>query len=315
MQIYVHNVLKEDEKEIVLSCCPGDVCWFSERSSSESERRNALAASDVAFGYCPVDWLRQATRLKWLQLSGVGFDQYLQLAAGTSPPFTLTNMRGVFTDCVVETCLGGVLAFNRGIKRLNELQLAKSWEKDEIRKQLRTLRGSKVIVLGTGSIGGQFGALARALGAEVTFYGRRCPPADICGTSALDSALPHMDVVAAFLPDTPETRDLFGSRRIGLMKNDAIFVNAGRGTLVDEAALIAALDSGRLRAAVLDVTREEPLQVSSPLWSHEKILLTQHTAGGHRDEQRIAVEHFVRNIERFKSGQQLANIVDWSKGY
>lgn len=299
----------------MLSRCRGDDCWFSGRSSSESERRQALVSSDVAFGYCPVDWLREAARLKWVQLSGVGFDQYLPLAAGGSPPFTLTNLRGVFTDCVAETCLGGVLAFNRGIKRLSERQLAHSWEKDAIRTQLRTLRGSKVLVLGTGSIGRQFGTLARALGADVTFYGRKCPPADICGTRALDSALPQMDVVAAFLPDTPETRDLFGGGRIGLLKNEAIFVSAGRGTLVDEVALLAALDAGQLRAAVLDVTRVEPLPLTSALWSNDKVLLTQHTAGGHREEQRIAVAHFGGNIERFKSGQQLANTVDWRRGY
>lgn len=315
MRIYVHNVLQKEEREIVLSRCQGDDCWFSSHSNSEAERRQALASSDIAFGYCPVDWLREASRLKWLQLSGVGFDQYLPLAAGGSPPFALTNLRGVFTDCVAETSLAGVLAFNRGIKQLCEKQIARSWEKDAIRTQLRTLRGSSVLVLGTGSVGRQFGAWSRALGADVTFYGRSCPPADICGMEALDAALPQMNVVASFLPDTAETRHLFGRGRIGLLNKEAIFVNAGRGTLLDEAALLGALDAGQLRGAVLDVTRDEPLPPTSALWSNDKVLLTQHTAGGRRDEQRISVVHFAENVERFKNGQPLANSVDWHKGY
>jgi phosphoglycerate dehydrogenase-like enzyme len=315
MRIYVHDVLREGEREMLRASCPEDDCWFAGQTSSEGERREALAASEIAFGYCPHDWLREAPRLQWMQLPGVGFDQYLPLAQGGQPPFLMTNLRGVFKDCVAESCLAGVLAFNRGIKRLSERQVARSWEKDAIRPQLRTVRGSRVLVLGTGAIGRQFGALMAGLGAEVTFFGRSCPPADISGTQALDSALPRMQVVAAFLPDTAETRDLFGRERIGLLNKEAVFVNAGRGSLVDEAALVTALDAEQFRGAVLDVTREEPLPLSSALWSNGKVLLTQHTAGGHRDELRIAIEHFVGNRARFKNGQQLVNLVDWRKGY
>jgi len=315
MRIYVHNVLGKSERDFLCSFCEGDDCWFSGVSGNETERPGALHASEVAFGYCPVDWLRDASGLKWMQVPGVGFDQYLPLAAGGTPPFAITNMRGVFKDCVAETCLGGILALNRGIKKLSERQLAHSWDKDAIRPHLRTLRGARVLVLGTGAIGKQFGALVEGLGAVVKFYGRNCPPADIAGEDSLDSVLPDMDVVAAFLPDTPHTGNLFDEKRIALLGKEALLVNAGRGSLVNEDALLAALDAGRLRGAVLDVTREEPLPTSSALWSNDKVLLTQHTAGGHRDELRIAIACFGDNLERFRNGLALTNSVDWKKGY
>jgi glyoxylate/hydroxypyruvate reductase len=315
MQIYIHDVLGESDRDFLYNFCEGDDCWFSRASASEAERRGALHASEVAFGYCPVDWLHDASDLQWMQVPGVGFDQYLPLAAGGTPPFAITNMRGVFKDCVAETCLGGILALNRGIKKLSEWQVTQSWEKDALRPHLRTLRGARVLVLGTGAIGKQFGALVEGLGAEVTYFGKNCPPADIAGEESLDSVLPDMDVVAAFLPDTPRTRNLFDGKRIALLGKEALFVNAGRGSLVNEDALLVALDGGRLRGAVLDVTREEPLPVSSALWSNDKVLLTQHTAGGHRDELHLAIAYFGENLERFRNGLALTNSVDWQKGY
>jgi phosphoglycerate dehydrogenase-like enzyme len=131
----------------------------------------------------------------------------------------------------------------------------------------------------------------------------------------LDRALPEADIVVGCLPDTPDTRGLLDRRRLGLLPAHAVLVNVGRGSLVDEAALTEALLQGRVGGAVLDVTREEPIPPSHPLWSCPRTLLLQHTGGGYGEELLDKARLFLTNLAAFESGAPLRNVANLARGY
>jgi phosphoglycerate dehydrogenase-like enzyme len=138
---------------------------------------------------------------------------------------------------------------------------------------------------------------------------------DLNTPAELDQALPHADIVCAALPDLPETNGLINKERVDRFKPGAIFTNVGRGSLVDEPALIAALHAGRLGGAVLDVTCREPLPPDDPLWGSPRTILTQHTAGGWTTVVLRRLSVFGENLARYRAGKPLHNVVDWKRGY
>ena len=131
----------------------------------------------------------------------------------------------------------------------------------------------------------------------------------------LPDELPFADVVVVAAPDTTGTVRLIGQRELALMKDDAVFVNVSRGSLVDEAALVRALETGRLRGAALDVFEHEPLAAQSPLWARQDVLVTPHVSGFHKDHWDIVVGTFTENLRRFSAGEPLVNRVDKKAGY
>ena len=131
----------------------------------------------------------------------------------------------------------------------------------------------------------------------------------------LHDELPEADVVVLAAPQTPATVHLIGARELALMKPDAVLVNVSRGKLVDEAALVRALETGRLRGAALDVFEHEPLAPESPLWTREDVLITPHVSGFHARYWEDATDLFGENLRRFVSGEPLINVVDKKAGY
>ena len=280
---------------------------------TESENRNACQAATLVLGNPPPQWLLEADKLRWVQLSSAGFSQYTELA-GRELPFIITNSAGLFGVPVAETALAGILALMRGIPQLIFDKERKQWEGAKLRPELATLTGKRVLVLGTGSIGGTFRKLLRGFNCAVESMGRH-DNADFQGLEALDIRLPKADVVVATLPDTAETRDMFDRDRIALLNNSCIFVNVGRGSLVDEAALLDRLQKGTLGGAVLDVTRNEPLAEDDPLWRAPRTILTQHSGGGAQEENRKIVDRFLENFALLKTGKSPEHRVDLERGY
>lgn len=174
----------------------------------------------------------------------------------------------------------------------------------------------RVAVLGLGSIGQRFAALFASLGYQVHGWARgpHGLPGVTCfhGRDQLGACLADCDYVVAVLPETAETRDLVDAGTLGLMKRGAYFINVGRGSLVVEADLVAALDSGQLSGAVLDVVRTEPLPPESPLWSHPRIMVTPHESGV---TPHGSLAHIAENYKRVLAGQPLINIADPGLGY
>ena len=270
----------------------------------------AFRRCEIAFGNPPPEWLAAAPELRWVQLESTGFGEYASLewiAAGRRPVFT--NLAGFFAEAVAETCLAGILALYRGMDTCASLKETKTWLGEALRPRLRTLAGRNVILFGFGAINRRMAELLQPFDCEIATFHSDWKAA------ILDDALANADIVVCAAPDAPGTRRVFDRARLSRMPGSALFVNVGRGSIVDEGALAGHLGEGRISGAVIDVTDEEPLAHDHPFWDCPNLILTQHTAGGTEDEIDRKLQVFVANLERFRSGRPLAGIVDFKKGY
>jgi phosphoglycerate dehydrogenase-like enzyme len=238
----------------------------------------------------------------------------------------MTNSRGISADTIAEHVLAVTLASFRKLPLALQSQTARTWAQDAILAlpPLRTIAGSEVLVVGLGSIGTATARRMSALGARVTatrrhpdgprpdFVQRVAAPADL-----LD-LLRSADVVVLAAPHTRETRRLIGLRELAAMRPDAILVNVSRGTLIDEAALIAALarrPQPAIAGAALDVFEDEPLPPESPLWDLPNVLITPHMAGFRPDHWDAVTTLFSENLRRFEADRPLLNVVNKQNGY
>ncbi|MEP0156249.1 glyoxylate/hydroxypyruvate reductase A [Pseudophaeobacter sp.] len=213
---------------------------------------------------------------------------------------------------IAQYCLAYVLQGQRNILAHAANQARASWESLEPKQNHKT----RVGVLGMGHIGGETAALMRDLGFEVHGWSRSAKDMEgvTChhGAAALEPMLGICDYICAILPSTGETRGLINAQTLAAMKPGATFINAGRGDLVDEAALIADLDRGHLGHAVLDVFCTEPLPEQDPLWAHPQVTITPHISGWHLGE---ALQDVVENFRRLGAGEDLLHAVDRQRGY
>ena len=316
MNVYIQIPLTDTQQKALLEKLFDETVWFASPEKLSEQDRKAFEEAEVAFGYCPPDWVGESKNLRWLQLQGVGFDPYLDLDWETlEERLKMTNLHGVFSQSVAETCVAGILAFTRGIKAAVELRPKHSWCKSDLRKEICSLAGAQVLVIGTGTIGRSIRTLLTGFGCEVRLYGQRPEVSDLTGLNALEKALSEVDIVCSVVPETSNTKELINADRLRLLSPHCLFVNAGRGSVVDEAALVVALQTRAIKGAVLDVTMTEPLPGNHPLWKCENVILTQHSAGGSNDEIERAVSFFLLNLERYRSGKPLLNPVNWARGY
>ena len=221
----------------------------------------------------------------------------------------MTNLAGMFADPAAETALAGILALGRAIDRLAVLQDRKIWTGDAIRAEMSLLTGARAVLFGRGAINRRVAELLAPFRCEITSFGRDW------ATAALDNAMGQADLIVCTVPDTPDTRNLFGADRFAAMKPGAIFCNMGRGSLVDEPALADALARGHLGGAVIDVTVEEPLPDDHPLWTTPNTILTQHSGGGTEGEVDLKIDWFLDNLQRYRNSQPLRAVVDFERGY
>lgn len=285
---------------------PDQLCPVAGQDSAEPPA--GFLASEIAFGDPPRRWVEAHPGLRWLQLDSVGIDEYLELDHDNSG-LVITNLSGFFADPVAETILGSILSLARGIDKCGQLKRDQHWRGGALRPELWLLRGRRVVLFGKGAIGGRLRQLLAPFGCEMAVFGSDWTDA------ALDRALANADIIVCAVPDTPRTRGAIDRRRIALIPRSAIFVNAGRGSLVDEKTLADALMGGQLAGAALDVTVDEPLPETHPFWSCPNLILTQHSAGGTRGEIREKIRFFSENLQRYRRGEKLANVVDFTRGH
>jgi phosphoglycerate dehydrogenase-like enzyme len=270
----------------------------------------ALAECDIAFGNPPATWLAETKKLHWIQLESVGFGEYTVLNwQDLGQRLSISNLAGFFSESVAESILAGILSHYRGVARLALLQDKNQWVGEALRPDLRTLHGAKVVLFGMGDINQRVAKLLAPFECSIVGFGRNWT------AETLDAALSNADITICTVPHTPETRGLFDRTRINKLKPGSLFVNAGRGSLVDEGALTDALESGALGGAVIDVTKDEPLPAGHRFWDCRNLLLTQHTGGGSSDEVDRKIDVFLANLGRLERGERPECLVDFHRGY
>ena len=289
---------------------------------SGDEALALIPEAEVAFSaQVARDQLRAAPRLRWIHspAAGVGGMLYPEMVAS---PVVITNSRGMAADAMAEHVMAVTLALFRQVPLAVRRQAERVWAQDEISALgHRRLEGAGVLVVGLGAIGRAVARRMAALGARVTGIRRRADAPPVAGVGVvhgpgeLHDALSHADVVVIAAPHTRETRGLIGAAELAATKPGAVLVNVSRGRLVDEAALVAALESGRLAGAALDVFAQEPLPAASPLWDMPHVLITPHTSGFRPDHWDAATELFADNLRRFERGEPLLNVVEKVHGY
>ncbi|MCH4053436.1 MAG: D-2-hydroxyacid dehydrogenase [Atopobiaceae bacterium] len=257
----------------------------------------------------------KAASLRWMHVAVTGVDGFCfpELLASD---VTLTNAAGIYDVPIGEYVLAACLGYERRAKRLMAQQAAHEW------KWLMgsTLAGKNALVLGPGHIGRRCGRLLRAVGANVGGIGtHRHEPDEVFDFVESVSELPERigwaDHIVITLPLTEGTRGLVGFSVLARCKPSAHLVNVGRGPIVDTAALVEALASGRLGGATLDVVAEEPLREDSLLWDMDDVVITPHLAGDVDGFEDSLVQQFVDNALRFVRGERLMNVVDKRVGY
>jgi phosphoglycerate dehydrogenase-like enzyme len=275
-----------------------------------------LAAADVAFGQPEASQCAAQPRLAWVHLATAGYTSFDEPAIRTAfagRGATLTTSSAVFAEPCAQHVLGFMLAGARQLPAaIVQGATERGWPKDRLRQASVLLRRQSVLLVGFGAIGRRLTELLAPFHLDVRAVRRRPRGDEPCPTfaeAALPELLPGADHVVNLLPASADTRHFFDARRLAVVKRGAIFYNIGRGTTVDQEALRAALDSGQLRAAFLDVTDPEPLPPAHPLWTTAGSVITPHSAGGHADEPARLCEHFLANLRRREAGQPLADRV------
>ena len=261
-----------------------------------------------------------APELKWMCCAFAGVEPFLVPGAFANPEALLTNASGAYGVTIAEHVVMVTLEIMRRQADYNRLVAAREWVRD---LPIRSIRGSRVTLLGAGDIGREAAIRLRAFGPKriiaVNRSGRDAGDMfdKTLSTSALDGVLPETDVLVMSLPGTAETAGIMDGRRLALMPKDAFLINVGRGSAIDEGALLALMQSGHLAGAALDVFEREPLPVDSPMWDCPRLLITTHIAGNMTLDYTVdrIVEMFLEDFGRYCAGMPLAHLVDREKGY
>jgi phosphoglycerate dehydrogenase-like enzyme len=283
---------------------------------------DAVADGRVLFNWtgskaCVGRILEVAPRLEWIHAMYAGLDRSL-FPALVASPIPLTNGSGVFSQSLGEFVMLGVLYFAKDVDRMMRAKAEHRWDvfdKVEIRKKT-------IGIVAHGDIGRAVAVRAKAMGMRVLAQ-RRNPATRsgdehvdrVYGVDGLHAMLPECDYVAVTAPLTHETTGMVGKREFELMKPNAVILNVGRGPVIDEAAMIEALRSKRIRGAALDVFSVEPLPAESPLWALDNVLLSSHCADHVENWVEDAVVFFVDQFSRWRRGEPLKNVVDKQAGY
>lgn len=275
-----------------------------------------LLAAEVAFGQPSREQVEQAPRLRWLQLSSAGyarFDHSGFRAHARERGLIVSNASSVFDDPCAQHVLAFMLAHVRRLPAaFEEQRTTRSWEGLRHRADARILREQTVLLLGFGSIARRMTELLAPFGVKVQAL-RRHPTGDenveIIGEEQLPTALASAAHVVNILPESAATSGFINAERLAQMQPGAVFYNIGRGTTVEQPALIEALKSGHLTAAYLDVTDPEPLPPDHPLWRAPRCFITPHIGGGHQEEHLDLARHFAANFARFQAGEPLRDRV------
>jgi glyoxylate/hydroxypyruvate reductase A len=288
---------------------------------AEQERWKAiLAGAEVTFDF---DWGSPETipercpRLRLIQATSAGIGGFMTRTGLDRSEVEVCTAAGTHAVPLAEFALLGALYFVKGMPTLTAWKARHHWELHAT----HLLAGRRALVVGLGGIGRRVAEGFAALGVEVWGLARRTPRETPAGVTRmitredLHAALPDVDVLVVASPLTEHTHHLIGADELAALPAHAVVVNVGRGPVIDEAALTAALTEGRLAGACLDVFEEEPLSEDSPLWDLENVIISPHSASTIAEENEVLVELFIDNLTRYLDGRPRRNVYDRAAGY
>jgi D-2-hydroxyacid dehydrogenase (NADP+) len=288
------------------------------RAVAEQQSAEYLDPAEVLIGWArlPREALARARKLRWIQTAGAGMDR---LNPDDYRHLTLTNASGVAAVAMAEYVIGVILMFAKDFPGMLRRQQARQWDRHA---EAIEVEGKTCGIVGMGAIGAETARRARALGMRVIATRRSVATRttdDLAHELLPATDLPYLlsasDYVVVAAPLTPETRGMIGAAELRQMKRSAVLINVGRGAILDEQAVIAALRDGVIAGAGLDVFEQEPLPTDSPLWGMENVVVTPHFSAGSERYAERAADIICDNLRRYLDGRPLRNLVDLDLGY
>ncbi|MSU50351.1 MAG: D-2-hydroxyacid dehydrogenase [Opitutus sp.] len=320
MIIWCNAKFSDSDTQLLVEGTRGHTLVFSENASASvlaaGTHDPLLAGADVAFGQPDAAQCLATPGLRWVEVTTAGYTRY------DTPEFReafhargarFSNVSDVFADPCAQHVLAMMLTLGRRLLPSYRDQLTgHAWEYAQRRYESRLLTGQTVLMLGFGAIGRRLAELLAPFGMTLIAVRRQTRSergVRIIPEEAVSSAFAAADHVVNILPENGSTRNYVNARRLACFKPGARFYNVGRGTTVDERALLEALRSGRIGEAYLDVFETEPLPTDHPLWTLPNCFVTPHTAGGRHDQDTAIVKHFLRNLSAFERGEAMVDRV------
>ena len=291
--------------------------------ASLDEAKAIIGEIDVAFTpFLTEELVAAADNLQWVHSSAAAVEGLLPLGGLAARHIAVTNSRGVQAIPIAEHVMGGLLVLARKFDRTIEAQRERRWiQNDLIHDWPWLLHGKRMTIVGLGTIGIEVAKRAHAFGMNVTGVRRRTSEhrhssLDRVVTSHhLNEALENCDILVLSAPGVSATHGIIGAEQIAMLNRGAILVNIARALIVDDEAMRAALESGQLGGAVLDVFEREPLEPENPLWSTPNVILTPHSSGFRANHWDEVTELFAENLRHFIAREPLKNVVDPAAGY
>jgi len=323
------------EQRGIIQRAAGDAELVDRRCRSQAEMVEAAdRGCDVLFTLrVPDELMLRSPQLQWIQLMSAGADHILKGVLAERTAVAVTTGSGVAASTIAEYTIASMLAWAHVLPVTMRSQLRREWKRSGF-MDIEPMRGKTMAVIGYGSIGRETARIAQSLGMEVVALKRNPDerrdsgwnppgvgdpegmiPRRWYGPNECEAILREADYISVTLPMTAQTRGFIGRKEIAAMRPDAYIVNVGRGEVIDQNALIEALREHRIAGAGLDVFEREPLEPESALWDLENVILTPHVSGGFKNYNGVCCDLFAENLQRFRAGQPLFNLVDRSMGY
>jgi phosphoglycerate dehydrogenase-like enzyme len=282
-----------------------------------------LCDADVAFAPLLLpEWVEHAPKLRWVHSSAAAVEGLLPLPLLAQRGILVSNSRGVQAVAMAESVMGGLLVLARKYDRTLEAQREHRWIQNDFATDWPwLLHGKRMTIVGLGTIGTEVAKRAHAFGMKVAGVRRRMSEPKphfvdrVLAPERLNEALEGCDVLVLSAPGVEATERIIGRAQLAMLAPGAVLVNVGRGRLVDEDAMIEAVRSHALGGAVLDVFEREPLPADSPLWDLPNVVITPHSSGMRATHWDDVIALFADNLERFRRGEPLRNMVDPGAGY
>lgn len=283
-------------------------------NGTDGNAADALQKADVVFGSPDADAVLNAENVKWFQVNFAGYTAYDR--ADFKKKFEesgriMTNSSAVYVEPCAQHVLAMIMALARRLpESLDNQRGAKEWKDTEVRRNSYLLNNQTALILGLGTIGKRLAELLTPLKMNLIGFKRKIhgdEPIKTVTENDLDKYLAEADHVINILPANDATKHFLNAERFSKMKKGVRVYNIGRGTTLDQTALISELKNGRIAEAYLDVTDPEPLPPENPLWTTPNCCITPHSAGGFSLETQFHIEHFAENLRRFENGEELVD--------